>query len=429
MTWFFPEIASTSVSVVQAILALTVIFILSLSVFAIIRWSKLPSLELPSESPTLLPISVILPTWNEEKVISAKLDEIFSQDYPRELIEVIVIDSASTDSTIKIVENWILERGPEKTLKYRIIREDERKGKSASINRAFSEAHPDSEILMMSDVDCRLSKGALKRISNWFQIEEIGAVTGRQVLLNSMQSRKASEESSYRDFFTRMRSAESKLSSTPIFHGECAAYRREAISSHKLIENANADDSQMAVSAVKSGYRAIYDSQMLFFEMAPPNGRSSRIQKVRRAQGLVRHFWRNKKMIVDRKFGDFRRIMAIEFSLHIIAPIAVLLGFLMGLAHICLVMAEPSFSSQSLGNLPAIEKTMLISDATVFLLLLSGFLGIPFPGGRLSLTFFNYMLTLVWAQVLIIGGKSLHQWQQVTDVRDALAEHDRKSKY
>lgn len=64
--------------------------------------SKLPS------------ISIVIPTYNEEKNIRKCLDSIFKQDYPKELLEVIVVDNHSEDKTIKIAQKYsvvILKNG------------------------------------------------------------------------------------------------------------------------------------------------------------------------------------------------------------------------------------------------------------------------------------------------------------------------------
>ena len=420
--------AYTIASVVQLSSAAILILILILSIILSSLWSRNElSKPIKLDRRSLPRISIILPTWNEEKVIAAKLDDVESQDYPDDLLEVIIIDSASSDSTVSIVKNWISEKGFELGKKYRIIQEDSRRGKSYSINRAFSEADDESEILMMSDVDCRLAQGVLLMIANRFGDESIGAVTGRQILLNLDQNRKSAQEGSYRDFFSRMRIAESRFSSTPIFHGECAAYRRRAISDHKLVENSNADDSQMAVSAIRSGFRAIYDPEITFYEMAPPDSRASNVQKVRRAQGLVRFFWRNRDMIIHRRFGNFRKVMALEFALHIVMPIAMVIGFIAGFSHILISINEFGFQFNSVKSFSSVNKLIFISDLLVMLLLCTGILGIPLPGSRLSITFFNFMITLFKAQILILSGRSLHQWQQVSAVRDILAEFDKNS--
>lgn len=56
---------------------------------------------------TSLPkISIAIPTYNEEKNISFCLKSVFSQNYPRRLLEIIIIDDYSTDQTLKIVKRF-----------------------------------------------------------------------------------------------------------------------------------------------------------------------------------------------------------------------------------------------------------------------------------------------------------------------------------
>jgi len=48
-------------------------------------------------------VSIIIPCRNEEKFISKCLDSILNQDYPKEKLEVLVIDGMSEDETRHIV--------------------------------------------------------------------------------------------------------------------------------------------------------------------------------------------------------------------------------------------------------------------------------------------------------------------------------------
>lgn len=51
-------------------------------------------------------ISIVIPTLNEEKDIKKCLESIFCQDYPRDKLEVLVVDDDSIDQTIKIVKKY-----------------------------------------------------------------------------------------------------------------------------------------------------------------------------------------------------------------------------------------------------------------------------------------------------------------------------------
>ncbi|MDH5807396.1 MAG: glycosyltransferase, partial [Candidatus Verstraetearchaeota archaeon] len=51
-------------------------------------------------------VTVILPTYNEAGIIWEKLDDIYRQDYPKKLLKIVVVDSASADGTPDIVKKW-----------------------------------------------------------------------------------------------------------------------------------------------------------------------------------------------------------------------------------------------------------------------------------------------------------------------------------
>ncbi|MAT79147.1 MAG: hypothetical protein CMD13_00205 [Flavobacteriales bacterium] len=413
---------------IQIIFAILVLMILILATLAIRSWSKGNNLiSRFADENKFHSMTIVLPTWNEEILILSKLKDILIQDYPKNLLEVIIIDAGSSDSTLKIVNNWKNNYDFSSGLKFKLIEEGKRMGKSVSINRAFSEADESSEILMMSDIDCRLSPGTLKSISDNFLDPSIGAVTARQILLNRDFSALTKYESNYRDFYTKIRIAESKLDSTPIFHGECSAYRRSSIEGYKIVENSNADDSQMAVITRIAGYKAIYDENITFYEMAPPDSKSSRIQKIRRAQGLSRHFWRNKNLLFSREIGNFRRIISLEFSLHIFLPWFVILGFISGFCHIGSIIFLDYYSHE-VWKFYLFEQILLLIDITVITLLLFGRLNINFPLSTTVYAFYQYMIILFISQIRILSGNSLHLWQQVSEVRESLRDYDENIK-
>lgn len=63
-------------------------------------------------------VSVVIPTWNEEKNIEKCLEGINNQTYPKEKIEIIVVDKASTDKTKAIAKKYaasVFNKGPERS--------------------------------------------------------------------------------------------------------------------------------------------------------------------------------------------------------------------------------------------------------------------------------------------------------------------------
>ena len=95
-------------------------------------------------------ISVIIPVYNEEKVIGRCLESLFRQTLkPREII---VVDDGSTDGTLKAIE-IASSQTPLNDIK--ILRQDH-KGSGAARNLGVSKAS--DEILVFMDADMRFSR-------------------------------------------------------------------------------------------------------------------------------------------------------------------------------------------------------------------------------------------------------------------------------
>jgi glycosyltransferase involved in cell wall biosynthesis len=77
-------------------------------------------------------MSIIVPTKDDEKVIGRCLESILKMDYPKDKMEVIVVEGNSKDSTCKICHE-IANKNPQ-TL--RVISEKAAKGKPAALNLA-----------------------------------------------------------------------------------------------------------------------------------------------------------------------------------------------------------------------------------------------------------------------------------------------------
>lgn len=347
-------------------------------------------------------ISLIVATYNEELTLPAKLNNILEQDYPKEKFELVIIDSGSTDKTPQTVEDFIRQNPRFKVV---FIREKERLGKSHAINIAYAKAS--GEIKIISDADALLEKSAIAKIVRNFSNLNIGAVSGRQVLLNPEQSLSTKLEKSYGDIYEILREGESILDSTPIFRGELAAYRGNLIES--LPENKSADDSRLANVIRRKGYRVVCDSEAVFYEYAPPNWRARFIQKVRRGQGLIRVFWDFKGCMFKGKYGKYGQlILPAEFFMHCIFP-TLWLVFL-AVFSIALALYSPIllFSPVALLVVLFILSRIRTSNRV---------LGKVVTVSCFATTFLSSQVLLFYALILWASGRSLHKWQKVEDVR------------
>jgi len=97
-------------------------------------------------------VSVIIPTYNEEKVIDDCLKSLADQSYKP--IEIILVDDGSKDKTPKIIGNWKLENGN------LILLKQNHQGPGPARNLGASKAH--GEILVFVDADMTFGKDFIK---------------------------------------------------------------------------------------------------------------------------------------------------------------------------------------------------------------------------------------------------------------------------
>jgi len=256
-------------------------------------------------------VSIVIPTYNEAGLIQHKLDNVVEQNYPQELLEVIVVDSASSDGTAEAVKKWIdNHRG----VRVVLIEEPVRRGKGFALNIALR--YVSSEIVVVTDADSLWpSRDVLANAVSWFADPAIGAVT---CIKSPAGKGFAGVEQGYREFYNVVRVGESKKFSTPVFHGELAAFRKDL-----LLElggfptDIGADDSYTATLIALRGYRAIAVDNALCVELVPRKG--YHMWRIRRAQHLVQHFAKVSRHLF-RAPKEFRCILLAEAYLHLANP-------------------------------------------------------------------------------------------------------------
>jgi len=280
-------------------------------------------------------VSVVLPTYNEERIVKSKLEGICEWDYPMEKVEVVVVDS-SDDSTPEIVREFF-DGLDDPELEF--INETERRGLAVALNEAYAAAS--NEVVVKTDCDSKVAEDAFREAVANLADPEVEAVTGR----NAEVLGGSEVERGYRDVQARIQTLESHLDSTFIFHGPFSAFERDSLM--EIDEDSIADDTELAVKIRKNGGRVIFDPEIRYKEASHSGFRKRRTQKDRRAMGLLRLLWRQRLMLGG--YGAYG-VVVLPFNwwFMIVSPTFVMAGI--GLASLgAIVVAGPAGLAASFG--------------------------------------------------------------------------------
>jgi biofilm PGA synthesis N-glycosyltransferase PgaC len=271
-------------------------------------------------------VTIIVPARNEEKTIKFKLMNLNKVEYPKEKMQIILINDASTDTTVLEASRFL---DAHRELDLEIITQKTRTGKAVALNVAL--AHAENEIVIVSDADTFWAPDILTKSLPFLSDSSIGALNGRQTLFEIQRSLLTQTEKMYLNLtYETIKQGESKIYSTILFHGLFSAYKRKFLKGFSL-EN---DDSGTALDIVQNGARAIYVPGAICYEIPPQTWKGKIKTKIRRATQLIELYVKCLKLLFKKRLLLPLRISIPEIAIYLINPLVFILLVCMSLFYL-----------------------------------------------------------------------------------------------
>lgn len=218
-------------------------------------------------------VSVILPVYNGEPWMAAKLESILALNYPAGLLEILVVSDGSTDATANIVRRFT-GRGKIELLDL------PRGGKAAALNAALERAT--GEILFFTDVRQQLHPDCLANLVACLADPEVGVASG-ELMINEGAGLEEASVGMYWKYEKWIRKQLSRLDSVLGATGCVYAMRRHL--APPLPNGTLNDDMYLPLAAFFRGYRVVFDDAALAFD-SPTMLASEFRRKVRTLAGV-----------------------------------------------------------------------------------------------------------------------------------------------
>jgi len=223
-------------------------------------------------------VSIVISAWNEEDVIAAKLDNLYSLDYPLDKVEILIGTDGSTDATVSIL------RGSHDP-RLRVFEYSVRRGKPAVLNDLL--AADRHEIILFNDARQLLAKDALRAIVKNFADPYVGCVSGELVFSEATGTTGKGVDLYWR-YEKFIRDQESQVHSMLGATGAIYAIRRILFS--PISVNTILDDMVIPFQIIRQGYRAVFDNAVKAYDRVADNPAEEYRRKVRTISGNYQVF-------------------------------------------------------------------------------------------------------------------------------------------
>ena len=239
--------------------------------------------------------TIIVPCWNEEKTVSKTVDSLLSMRYPKDRLEVFIIDDGSTDRTWEVVQKF------SKNPQVKLFRK-ENGGKHTAVNIGIENS--ESELIGCLDADSFVDKDSLHEIASAFNEDaQMMAATPMLVVHEPKTVLQKMQKTEYHTgaFLRRMLSPLDAITVTP---GPFSIFRREVFEKIGLYKKAhNTEDMEFALRMQSHHMRIrnIHTAQV--YTTAPGTLYTLYRQRLRWAYGVMKNTLDYRFMIFRREYG------------------------------------------------------------------------------------------------------------------------------
>jgi len=276
---------------------------------------------LPAAAGAPQQVTVLIPAFNEEKVIVTTIERILASDYPN--MEVLVIDDGSKDHTAYIVRSHFMNEARVGVISI------PNGGKANALNVGLTNAQ--GEVVVALDADTQFEKTTICRLVRWFTDPAIGAVAGNAKVGNRINMITRWQALEYIVAQNLERRALSALDTLTVVPGAVGAWRRDVLRDiGGFPADTLAEDQDLTIAIQTKGYRVQFDPTAIAWTEAPDTVRALAKQRFRWAYGTLQCLWKYRGITFNPAYEELGlvalpQVWLFQILLTTLAPVADLL--------------------------------------------------------------------------------------------------------
>jgi cellulose synthase/poly-beta-1,6-N-acetylglucosamine synthase-like glycosyltransferase len=277
-----------------------------------------------------VPVTIVIPAYNEERSIEMKIRNACDADYPRELLDVLVVSDASTDRTNEIVRGFASSG-------VRLIEQERRRGKTAGLNRAVETAKGD--VIVFTDANAAYAADTIANLVRHFADPRVGLVSGYTRYTRTETGVVAEATNAYTSLERAIKVAETRWGGCVGADGAIFAMRR---SLYRPLRDDDINDFVLPLDVIEQGYKCLFDEDSFCSENPGKNLESEFRRQSRITNRSLRAIWRRTHLLNPVRFPAFSFFLFSHKVVRFLAPVFL---FLSAISLAILSTREPMYSA------------------------------------------------------------------------------------
>lgn len=272
---------------------------------------KLKEEKLPFD-PNYRPlVSILVPAYNEENVISRTLESLVNAKYEQK--EIIVIDDGSTDKT-SVIASWYKQFG------VKVVKKPNG-GKASALNYGMVFAR--GEIIVTVDADSMITRSGIDEVVKAMSRGRIAAVSGNIKVLNSYNHLTRAQELEYIIGINILRRSLDLFGAVMVVPGAFGAFKRYAIENTGYYDKDTVtEDFDLTIKVLKA-YGAVGASSIATaFTEVPATWHSLYKQRMRWSSGTLQTAIKHKDAFWNARYSYLHTIVIPILVLSFVMPFA-----------------------------------------------------------------------------------------------------------
>lgn len=260
------------------------------------KWEVMKE-EKPKKLISFPMVSIVIPAYNEQDSIIETIQSTIDLEYPKEKLEIIVVNDGSTDLTRERVEKFIKKHNNI------FLINQTNKGKAAALNNALEKSK--GEIFICLDADSTVMSSSLIKMLPHFEDKKVAAVVP---LMKAKEPKNLLQTLQFREYLVNvfLKKLMGYLDCIHVTPGPFSTYRKSVIKKLGGFEVGNiTEDLEMAMRLQSHNYRIIQDMHAEVYTKTPSDLKTYFKQRSRWNKGGIINGLKYRKMIFNKEYGDF----------------------------------------------------------------------------------------------------------------------------